>query len=180
VGSPGLSIRISGEDHNSADRENDEHREPRVGSVVCFSHHAGPKKSPTADRYGAVGRRMRHAIPRSAVAHDRPQELTSIQFEIRDKYVAQSKGAPWGLYTRAKAPWTALSSRGSRCPMTGLLLVNKTSRRCVGLCANPLRTFEICHATVPSHVSDARPDRHLKHRHSKHYADDGNLTAGQA
>jgi hypothetical protein len=54
-------MRIGGEDHNSADRENDEHREPRVRSVVCFSHYAGPKKSPTADRYGTVGRGMRHA-----------------------------------------------------------------------------------------------------------------------
>jgi hypothetical protein len=59
----------------------------------------------------------------------------------------------------------------------GLLLVNKTFCRHLGLCANPLLTFETCHATVLNHVGDARPDRHLKHRHSKDCADDGNTTA---
>lgn len=62
--------------------------------------------------------------------------------------------------------------------MTGLLLVNKTFRRRFGLRTNPLRNFETYHATVSSHVDDAKPDRHLKHRHSKHYADDGNAKAG--
>jgi hypothetical protein len=61
--------------------------------------------------------------------------------------------------------------------MTGLLLVNKTFRRRLGLRANPLRTIETCHATIPSHVGDARPDRHLKYRQSKYYADDENGAA---
>jgi hypothetical protein len=60
--------------------------------------------------------------------------------------------------------------------MTGLSLVNKLFRRCLRLCANPLRTLETCHSTLLSHVGNARPDRYFKHRHSKHYADGAKVT----
>jgi len=42
-----------------------------------------------------------------------------------------------------------------------------------------LRTFETCLAIVPSYVSGARPDRYLKHRHSKDYAGDGFADRGR-
>ena len=64
-------------------------------------------------------------------------------------------------------------------PVIGLLLVNKAFRRRLGLRANELRTLENCDATVRSHVGGARPDRHLKHRHSNHSADDENVTGDQ-
>jgi hypothetical protein len=43
-----------------------------------------------------------------------------------------------------------------------------------------LRTLENCDATVRSHVGGAGPDRHLKHRHSNHSADDENVTGHKA
>ena len=56
-------------------------------------------------------------------------------------------------------------------------LANKASRRCLRLRANRLRTLQTCRASVPGHVGDARPDRHFEHRHSKYYADGGNVPA---
>lgn len=63
--------------------------------------------------------------------------------------------------------------------MIGLSLVNKAFHRRLGLRADQLRTLENCDATVRSHVGGAGPDRHLKHRHSNHSADDENVTGHQ-
>src|ERR1700722_9487789 len=59
----------------------------------------------------------------------------------------------------------------------GNVLVYKTPRRCLRLRANPSQICEICLSTVLNYVGDARHDGHLKHRHSKNYADDGKITA---
>jgi len=77
-----------------------------------------------------------------------------------------------------KLPHSDQVTRGpSSGEMTGLFLVDKASRRCLKLRANRLRNLETCRAIVPSYVGDARPDRNLKHPHSKHHADNGNVTA---
>ena len=78
------SVQIGGEDHNSADRENDDHREPGAGVIVTSSRHSGaPKNSrPTNGIWGEVDRGMRHAVLRIAVAHGQEQKLTTMQFAI--------------------------------------------------------------------------------------------------
>ena len=64
-------MRKGGKNHNSANHESDGHRESNAGVIANFSCHSGaPKKSPTDDGvWGEVGRGMRHARQRIAVAH---------------------------------------------------------------------------------------------------------------
>lgn len=56
-------------------------------------------------------------------------------------------------------------------------LVNRISHYCIRLRGNRLQTLRDCQAIVPSYVGDPRPDRHLKHWHSKDRADGGDGTA---
>jgi hypothetical protein len=81
-------VQIGGEDHNSTNRESDDHRDRIAGAIAHFCHHAGANKSPADEGYRVMpGRGLRHAVPKIAVAHDRPQGLTTVQFKITDKYV---------------------------------------------------------------------------------------------
>jgi hypothetical protein len=89
------SVQKSGEDHNSKNRENDDHRDGNADAVTQCGHHAGPKKSPTDEGLRCdVGRGLRHAAPKIAVAHHRPQELTIVQSKGMYKYVFNLKKAP--------------------------------------------------------------------------------------
>ena len=44
-------VQISGEDHNSTNRESDDHRDRIGGAIAHFCHHAGANKSPADEGY---------------------------------------------------------------------------------------------------------------------------------
>jgi hypothetical protein len=45
------SVQIGGEDHNSTNRESDDHRDRIGGAIAHFCHHAEPNKSPADEGY---------------------------------------------------------------------------------------------------------------------------------
>jgi len=86
--------RECGEDHNSVDRKNDEHRDRNAGAIAHCGHYAEPKKSPANDGGCSVLSAGDCATQHQrSQSHYRPQELTAIQFKGMCKYVLQPAGA---------------------------------------------------------------------------------------
>lgn len=83
--------RGRGEDHNYENRENDDHRDGNADAVTQCGHRGDLRNPRPTGVWGDVGRGMRHAEPRIAVAHDRPQELTTVQSTGMCKYILQFK-----------------------------------------------------------------------------------------
>jgi hypothetical protein len=68
---------------------NDAGNGARSAALVFFGRRRLQKNPRPARGYGMIaGRGLRHAAPRIAGAHDRPQELTMVQCKITEEYVA--------------------------------------------------------------------------------------------